>query len=323
MKCCLILRFDKLRAAQQKNIIGKAMNLKSLFVLAAIGLVSANCFSQNTIKSPAPTPSGSNVALFVLHKIAEVQGGYEVVYPYEGQERPSFAKQLADFEAGDLDVMWTLANRKYEEDYQAIYYPLYYGMFGLRLPIVKNENLHMFRGVKNLNDLKRFKVGQGLGWADTDILQANGLDVVEVTKYPNHFPMLEGERFDYFPRAMHEPWSEVKTWSKYNVTVDPHIVIRYKVGFYFFVKKKDVALIRYLNEGMAKLEENGMHKQIFLDDEEVQMAFRNSNLENRIVIDLANPELTQNTPSDDSGLWLDINNLDAWLSGDSSQKQDL
>lgn len=186
------------------------MILRFLFVLAALGLVSANCFSQNTIKSPAPTPSGSNVALFVLHKIAEVQGGYEVVYPYEGQERPSFAKQLADFEAGDLDVMWTLANRKYEEDYQAIYYPLYYGMFGLRLPIVKNENLHMFRGVKTLNDLKRFKVGQGLGWADTDILQANGLDVVPVTKYPNHFPMLEGERFDYFPRAMHEPWSEVK-----------------------------------------------------------------------------------------------------------------
>ncbi|WP_158303852.1 transporter substrate-binding domain-containing protein [Saccharophagus degradans] len=258
----------------------------------------------------------------MLHKIAEVQGGYEVVYPYEGQERPSFAKQLADFEAGDLDVMWTLANRKYEEDYQAIYYPLYYGMFGLRLPIVKNENLHMFRGVKTLNDLKRFKVGQGLGWADTDILQANGLDVVPVTKYPNHFPMLEGERFDYFPRAMHEPWSEVKAWSKYNLTVDPHIVIRYKVGFYFFVKKKDVALIRYLNEGMAKLEENGMHKQIFLADEEVQMAFRNSNLENRIVIDLANPELTKNTPSDDSGLWLDINNLDEWLRGQGGATQE-
>lgn len=291
------------------------MALRAIVLFVVFALGAGNCFAQQTIKSPAPTPSGSNVALYVLHEIVKVQGGYKVVYPFEGQGRPSFAKQLADFDAGDLDVIWTLANRKYETDYQAIYYPLYYGMFGLRLPIVKNQNLHMFRDVKNLSDLKRYKVGQGLGWADTDILQANGLNVVPVTKYPNHFPMLEGERFDYFPRAMHEPWNEVKAWSKYDLTVDPHIVIRYKVGFYFFVKKQDKALIKYLNEGMAKLEANGAHKKIFLSDEEVKMAFANSNLDKRVVIDLANPELTPNTPSDESGLWLDIDNLQGWMHG--------
>lgn len=290
-------------------------------VLIVVGFAQS-AYALKTIKVPERTPTGSNAALDTLVKMVEIQGGYQLEYPFAGKGRPSFAKQIADFEAGALDIIWTLANRKYETDYQAIYYPLYYGMFGLRLPIVKNENRNIFAGVRTLEDLKQYRVGQGLGWADTDILKANGLDVVAVTKYHTHFPMLEGDRFDYFPRAMHEPWNEVKNNAEYNLTVDPHILIRYRVGFYFFVLKENKELIAYLNEGMRILEESGEHKRIFLADDEVKMAFANGGLERRVVIDLENPELTKQTPGNDSGLWMDISNLEAWIHGDQKAQDE-
>lgn len=294
----------------------------SLLTLCIFSLSVPSVLANKVIKVPERTPAGSNTALDTLLKIVEIQGeGYTVEYPFQGQGRPSFAKQIADFEAGALDVIWTLANRKYETEYQAIYYPLYYGMFGMRLPIVKSENRNMLAGVRNLEDLKQFKVGQGLGWADTDILKANGLNVVAVTKYHNHFPMLEGERFDLFPRAVHEPWNEVKNNAEYNLVVDEHVLIRYRVGFYFFVNRDNRVLIDYLNRGMKLLEENGEHKKIFLADEEVQMAFNNGNLDRRVIIDLDNPELTNKNPGADSELWLNLENLDAWIEGEDPQGQ--
>jgi len=259
-------------------------------------------------KKPLATPGeqigGNNLALLLIEEIVKNNPEYELTHPITSNS-PAFSKVLADFEAGDLDIVWTLASKEYEQKYQAVYYPLYMGMFGMRLPIVKKSEVDQFANVKDLEDLRQFTAGQGKDWADTPILKSNGIRVVEVNKYLSHFPMLEGDRFDYFPRAIHEPWSEVERESQYNLTVEAHIMLRYRAPFYLFVRKEDQALFRYLSEGMEQLTQSGRHRELFFAEQSVQMALSNSNLEARTIIDLNNPELTSQTPIDRKELWFD------------------
>ena len=180
--------------------------LKSLLlVFFLIAFSSTEAQQLKTIKSPSASDGGSNLALWILQEIVKVQGEYKLEYPHAGMDNVTFGKVLADFEAGELDVIWTLSSKEYEDRYQAVYYPLYKGMFGMRLAIVKRERLSMLSGVDSLSDLQQFSAGQGKQWADTPILQSNGIPVVPVNKYHNHFPMLEGGRFDYFPVLFTSP----------------------------------------------------------------------------------------------------------------------
>ena len=279
------------------------MTLKLFVLLMTFVLAQFAQAQSKTLIVPAEQVGGNNLALQLLRAMIKNDPQYKIAHPTD--ESSSFSKVLADFEAGDIDIIWTLASLDYEQKYQAIYYPLYKGMFGMRLPIVKKSEVNQFAGVRNLEDLRRFKAGQGKQWADTPILKSNGIPVVEVTKYFNHFPMLEGDRFDYFPRAIHEPWSEVERESKYELTVDPHIMLRYRAPFYLFISKNNKKLYRYLNDGMEKLVQSGQHDELFFAEESVQLALKNSNLKARTIIDLDNPELSSKTPVDRQELWFD------------------
>ena len=281
------------------------MKLK-LLLLIALALPKL-CFAEEVrpkIYIPPETEGGNNLAIRIINEIVKNNPVYEVDHP-PSEDISSFSKVLADFEAGDLDIVWTLSSLEYEEKYQAIYYPLYLGMFGMRLPIIKKSEADQFADVKNIEDLRKFKAGQGKKWADTPILKSNQIPVVEVNKYFNHFPMLEGDRFDYFPRAIHEPWSEVEREKKYQLTVDRHIMLRYRAPFYLFIDKNNKKLYRYLTDGMERLTQSGKHRELFFAEQSVQMALANSNLETRVVIDLDNPELSQKTPIDRPELWFD------------------
>ncbi len=257
------------------------------------------------LKVTSPVPGGSNFSLIVLEEIVKRQGQYRLVFPQKDMGRVSLDKTFSDFEAGELDLLWTLSNREYEARWQAVHYPLYLGMFGLRIPIIKQEETQKFAGVRNLRDMQQFTAGQGKNWADTNILIANGIPTVPVTKYESHFPMLEGGRFDYFPRAIHEPWDEIARNEAYRLTVDEYVLLRYRVPFYFFVSKDNKALHDYLVAGMEELTVSGRHKELFFEQAEVRQALTASGLEKRVVIDLENPDLTPETPIDRPELWFD------------------
>ncbi|URQ89290.1 transporter substrate-binding domain-containing protein [Pseudoalteromonas sp. SCSIO 43101] len=145
--------------------------------------------------------------------------------------------------------------------------------------------------------------GQGKTWPDTKILKANQLPVVTTLKYPNLFPMLEGERFDYFPRGVNEPWDEIANHSELNLTVEPHLVIKYTAPLYFFVNKNNHTLHKQLNDALKEMIEDGTFNAMFLADSQVQMVLSKANLSSRRVIELDNPTLSSNTPNKNSPLW--------------------
>ena len=104
--------------------------------------------------------------------------------------------------------------------------------------------------MRSLEDLKKFSAGPGRFWGDTQILKANQIPVVTPVKYHNLFPMLEGGRFDYFPRAVHEPWNEVVANKELNLKVEYNLLLVYPFAMYLFVSKQDRALHDKIYQGL-------------------------------------------------------------------------
>ena len=116
--------------------------------------------------------------------------------------------------------------------------------------------------------------------------------------------MLEAERFDYFPRGIAEPWLEVERERALNLTVDPHIVLRYTAPFYFFVRKGDTELAAHITGVLEEMLADGSFMALYYQNEEIRMAFSLANLDRRQIIELNNPHLSASTPIDRPELWV-------------------
>ena len=183
------------------------------------------------------------------------------------------------------------------------------GLLGHRIFIIKKENQALFDNIKTLDDLKRLKAGQGTEWGDTQILKSASIPVITTLKYPNLFLMLEGGRFDYFPRALHEPWSEVEERPELNLTIEKHIMLVYPFAMYFYVAKDNQALHDKLYQGFEMAISDGSFDQLFFNNQLIKDALNKTNIKNRTVIKIPNPAMHPDTPIDRKEFWLDPTSL--------------
>lgn len=213
-----------------------------------------------------------------------------------------------------LDIIWYATTKDFEERMQPIRIPIYKGLFGYRIMMIKQGTQYKFDGIRTLSDLKRLSIAQGRGWADTDILEANGLDVIKVTQYTSLFHMLDGDRFDAFPRGVHEPWVEMGRNPELALTVEKNILVVYPNAFYFFVNKNKQNFAQALEQAFRVAINDGSFDKYFFSNPMVKDVIKNANLADRTVIRLDNPLLPRGTPIDDKTLWFNptmINNFDA------------
>jgi hypothetical protein len=243
----------------------------------------------------------------IILKKALEHNNFDISYLYQqqGLTDATNSKILHDLQSGDLDVMWSMTSKSLEQQYQAVYIPIFRGLLGMRIAIVKAQNANLLSKVKNLNDLKRFSAGQGKFWPDSQILEANDLKVVKTLKYVNLFYMLEGERFDYYPRGLNEPWDEVERYKDLNLVVDSNVLIRYRAPLYFFVKKSNQGLAQILDNTLNQMVNDGSFNRLFFANEQITSALELSNVTQRVLIDLDNPLLSDETPLNRSELWFD------------------
>ena len=237
--------------------------------------------------------------------VAAIERGakYQLLYPYGNTKSIPLSTRIQGVRNGELDIFMALATNEYEQEFQAIYIPIYRGLMGMRLAIVKRENRDIFSHVPSVNDLKKFNAGQGKLWADSNILAHNNIPVVRELKYSNLFRMLEADRFDYFPRGLHEPWSEVEANKQLDLIVEPNIVLWYQAPFYFFVNKNNPALASHLTTQLNAMIASGEYLDLFNNDPEVKRSVVQANLSARQIIKLKNPSLSVNTPVGRSELW--------------------
>lgn len=304
---------------------------QSLFTIHLISLKYLSAFQQvfkllivtsllisfishsETIRIPRDNSDISKLPNKILLSALERGDTYKPIYPYGEITSLPFSTRLEGVRNGELDVFIAMTSQEFEEEFQAIYIPLYKGLMGMRLAIIKQENRELFAQVKTLKDLQKFTAGQGTYWADSKIFEANNLPLVKEMKYSNMFRMLEADRFQFFPRGAHEPWAEIKQRPDLNLIVDPYIMLSYKAPFYIFVAKNNHALAKHLTEQLNTMIDDGTYTKLFYQDAEVKKALELGNLQNRRLIELKNTQLSKKTPINRKELWFNPNVQDNLL----------
>jgi hypothetical protein len=202
-----------------------------------------------------------------------------------------------------IDVAWRMTSKVLEKELQAIYIPMMKGLMGLRIAVIRRDDVSIFSSNLMLTQLKSLSAGQGHDWPDSEILRHNGFDVVRGNA-SSMLAMLEKSRFDYFPRALHEPWLEIADETKF--IVEEHFLLKYPAPMYFFTSKKNQRLAQRIHYGFTNLLESGAFDDFFYHHTVTQKIFIKANLPQRKIFTLENPLLSEKSRKtlSNKSLWL-------------------
>lgn len=282
---------------------GVYLRLAILFVMA-LGATVASGETLRVLQGPHPLDEYAIGALKVA--VSQLDAEYQVEVKHDEVTQTRVMEQV---KLDRLDVMWLASNQKVEDELLPIRFPLLKGLLGYRVSIINPNNQHRFMGIDSMADLKQLSFGQGYGWPDVGILESNGLNVMTTSKYQNLFYMVEGGRFDAFPRGVLEPWVELKNFEQLGLTVDSEIVMVYPLPFYLFVSPDRPELAAQIARGFELALRNGAFDRYFYSQEMTKVALERANLKDREVFRLSNPSLPPKTPLEREELWYQLEGL--------------
>ncbi|PCK09193.1 MAG: diguanylate cyclase [Alteromonadaceae bacterium] len=284
--------------------------MKSCFFLNGIAIIitwliaTAAIAAQITVRVDSRGDANAVYALEMIRLALDKTGGdYEI--SINDAEVSALRMRMQTLE-GKTDVFWTATSTDLEEEFLPVRVPLYKGLLGYRIFIIHKDNKNLFSNVKTFKDLDAFSFGQGRGWTDTTIMEANGLKVTQVTKYHGLFYMADGKRFDAFPRGVNEPWTEIKSRPDLDLTVDENLMFVYKMPYYLLVSPNRKSLAKRLDRGLKIAISDGSFDEIFFNNETVKLVAEKAKLSGRKIFNLDNPDLPPNTPLTDESLWFNV-----------------
>ena len=240
-----------------------------------------------------------------LLKLALSYSGKNYLYSTTAEvySRP---RVMESVKSGAISVMWGGTSEEMERDFLPIRIDAYRGLMNHRLLFIRQGDQARFDRIQTLEDLKQIRFGQGRSWQDAAILENAGLEVIKATKKPSLYHMLDGGRFDAFPRGANEVWTELAAFPNLKITVEKKLVLIYPLPTYFFVTRKDPELAKDIEFGLESAIKDGEFNRYFYSSPEVQDALEKANLANRRAIRINNPYLPKATPLERKELWLDL-----------------
>jgi hypothetical protein len=199
------------------------------------------------------------------------------------------------------NLLWTATSVKRERLLRPIRIPMFKGMIGVRVLVIRREDEQKFQRLSQLQDLQQLIAGQGAGWPDTLILRANGLQVTESVGKEQLYKMLAAKRFDYFPRGVTEIANEARFLTEHNLMVAPGLYLSYPAAMYFFVNKDNEELARRVETGFERIINNGKFDAFFFGHLRIKHGL--PYLQGSTPILLENPTLPKTVPINNPRYW--------------------
>ncbi len=238
-----------------------------------------------------------------LDKTVDQFGPYELV---PSKVFMNGKRARASLGTGELTVIWTPTTVEKEKLMLPIRVPLRKGLLGYRVALIQEEKQETLQRVQGLADLRKMVVGQGVGWDDGRLYQANGIAVAEA-RYSNLFRMLSYGRFDFLPLGINEAAKSLarapQEGSK--LVIEKSLLIHYPWPDYLFVSKTQPRIHQRLETGIRKMLKDGSFDAIFWKYN--ARAIEQLDLKHRRVIEMKNHLLPKETPLDDASLWYQPN----------------
>lgn len=285
-----------------KNILFKILSS----TLLAYMLYTQSVFAENINLMDISHGNSKYIDGLIKLALSYNEKQYSFTYETEALYTPRI---LELFESGRITIFWAATTKEYEEKYRPIFIPLFRGLLGYRVMLIREGDQYRFNHIKTFDDLFTIKLGQGRYWTDTEIMEANGLKIIQTRSYDGLFHMLDGGRFDAFPRGIQEPWAEISSRPDLSLAVEENLILVYRMPFYLFLTKNNERLAQELETGLLKALEDGSYERYFFNDPTVKEAIAKVDLKNRTYIHLKNPLLSDKTPLNRKEFWLNPKDL--------------
>ena len=280
--------------------------MKALLTLLTLTLLPLGGLSAAQVLTYPRHSAGSNPEPYVVEllqlAIDHLPGQYQLQASREpmSQSRAQYALEHAD---PHLQIMWAMTTGERETRLLPIRIPIYKGLIGWRVNLLRATDEQRLSPVNSLDDLKAIRFGQRHDWPDTPLLRANGLQVITSPSYDSLFNMLAARRFDAFPREVVTAWQEQAraVANGQALVVDEHVVLHYPTALYFFTSRQHPELAEDIRQGLEAAIADGSFEALFQAHHGATL--RQARLAERRVIELRNPDLPSATPFARKELW--------------------
>ncbi|WP_370980898.1 diguanylate cyclase [Agaribacterium sp. ZY112] len=279
------------------------MNLKTLLFLSFFAVSSSYAQDCDINVSHQKLESQKDFLIFSLLRLSLSKVVKQVCY-HELVEPLTDSRKTQDVSSGLLSLKWASAGPVVEEQLQAIRIPIFKGLLGYRLLVVRAGDSIRFATVNNVEGLRQFRAGVGERWGDRPVLEASELPLILSTRGRYLWNMLIRGRFDYLPLGLHEPWQDIPRFGK-QLEVEPSLILVYPMALYFYVSKDNEELHALLNQGMELAIKDGSYDQLLYRSAIMREAAAKARVGKRRLIRLHNPYLPVDTPLGRSEFWLD------------------
>ncbi|WP_206956618.1 substrate-binding periplasmic protein [Trinickia acidisoli] len=221
----------------------------------------------------------------------EAHADYTVRPSHDVMQRERALRELA--EGRSVNLAWVSMSADDEARLRPIRMPIYRGLIGYRVLLIRKDRQAEFDKINSLDALKAMTGGQGFGWVDTEILRDAGLHI-DTSTYDSLFRMTEAGRIDYFPRGLVEAWTELKALHEANpdLVVERHLMLVYRSDFIFYTSKRDEQLARTIESGLRAAYRDGSFQRLFDSQPCIRTALERADLGHRTVIYLDNRHLS-------------------------------
>ncbi len=224
----------------------------------------------------------------VLTKTEATDGAFEITAYPTLLTKARFEAELKRPTNGIIDVLWATTNQDLESTLIPIRISLLKDLTSYRIFLIRKDDQEKFNRVKNVNDLRNFKAGQGVRWTDTKVLVANNLPVTTSPFFEPLFNMLLGKRFDYFPRGLYEIWAEEELFRHKGIAIEQRLMLSYVTRKYFFVNKNNPKLANRIERGLKMAIADGSFDQLFYSIPGFKRGYEEITNKDRLVLKLEN-----------------------------------
>lgn len=171
-------------------------------------------------------------------------------------------KMLEGTSKDRLDVTWMVANKPRKKKYLIVNHSIYGPLIGLRIPLVKKENLKVCSEIKKLEDLKKHKIVQVKDWPDFDVLRENKLNVVPAKDYVHAFELITSSRADIFLRGANEVVGEQFANAE-SLVICPGLVVQYPQEVHFILAPDNKDLHKKLQAALDEYSKTPSYRNLF------------------------------------------------------------
>lgn len=252
-------------------------------------LAQGSTFTYRTAESPTDTRYHYDriVLQLALDKTVPKYGAYTLV-PAVPMTAPRAINAVGRNELPNYFVKLTYQDRLATMDMVYVRFPIDLGIVGYRVCFTHPAAQERLRQVETIEQLRQFSHGQGLQWADVEILRSNGFKVDEVASYENLFGMVAAGRFDLFCRGANEVLDETRAHPDLpGLRLEESLALVYPLPRFFYTHASNRAAAQRIEEGLRLAYADGSLQQAWQANYGESLAF--ARLGQRKVFRLENP----------------------------------